>query len=469
MGIVDSQPKKFKRSVGRRLTLLIIIMIVALSVAMMIFGYFRFKVATEEYYYRIGETTAGIVSLTINPDDVEKYSETFITDDKYQETKELLQKAKEECGAQTLYVFTVGEDGINYIFDTDTSDLATELGDFDPWYYEDEQSGELSPLYPEETKQQLQAGGEVDTIMGETQYGWTITVDEPLYGSDGECKGYVGIDFDVNKVVAERSAYLRDFSIIILAITALFALIYLRIIRRTIIRPINTIAKAADNFVVKSLDSGESIDDTEILSLQINTKDEVQSLSESLKSMVRKIDEHLTNLNIVTIKSETDVLTSILNRGAFEQQVQAHLGLRPADDEKIDAFLMIDVDFFKTVNDTYGHSSGDVVLRECAHAIKAVLRDSDIIGRLGGDEFAVFLRSIGAFEVAEEKANRIRDEWRRIIPPGGESGITASIGISYAPDNGVTYEEIFNAADEALYRVKEAGRDGIAASLRSSQ
>ncbi|MDR0906856.1 MAG: diguanylate cyclase [Oscillospiraceae bacterium] len=456
--------KKINRSLSRRLTGLIIFMIVAISGVMMTIGYLRFYQSTEEYYWRLGETTAGIIALVVDPDSLEIYLETSVIDEEYEETIGVLHKARAECEAQTLYVFTIAEnkDGIHYIYDTDTSDMVAELGDFDPFMYEDE-DGELAPLYPKTTENQLLAGGKVDTIMGITQYGWTITVNEPLYGSDGTVKGYVGIDFDVNKVVAERTAYVWQLATVILIFTAVFAAIYLFIIRKAIINPINIMAKAADSFVVSGAVNGESNDEAGILAIEINTRDEIQSLAESLKSMVRQIDRHLTSLHLATVKSETDTLTGLCNRGAFEQRVTAIQHLRP-EDGQLNCFMMIDVDFFKTVNDTYGHAAGDEVLVKCAEALRSVMRESDVVGRLGGDEFAVFCKGIGSVETAAEKARLIREEWAKIIPPGGDKGITGSIGISFSPQDGTEYQELFNIADEALYKIKESGRDGYALS-----
>ncbi|GHV51560.1 hypothetical protein FACS1894216_05920 [Synergistales bacterium] len=431
----------------------------------MIIGYFRFKVLTEQYYFRMGETTAGVVALLIDADSLDSYLKNLTQDKKYDETTEALRKARDECGAQALYVFQAGYEGVTYIYDTDISDMWCDLGYLDPYVYYNP-DGTVGRLYPDATKQQLLLGGKVDTIMGITQYGWTITVNEPLYGSDGSCKGYVGIDFDVNRVITERMEYLRNLIIIMLLTTMAFAAIYLRIIHKNIIRPIDIMVDAADNFIVNSLESGGSIGESEILSMEINTGDELQSLSETLKSMVRKIHEHLINLSLATIKSETDVLTSLCNRGAFEQRVSAILRLRPEKDQ-INAFMMIDVDFFKAVNDTYGHAAGDIVLSECAQALLRVLREADVVGRLGGDEFAVFCKSIGSVAMAKEKARQIRAEWLKIMPPGSGKGITASIGISFSPQDGLVYQELFNKADEALYRAKEAGRDGCAVSQTS--
>jgi diguanylate cyclase (GGDEF)-like protein len=423
----------------------------------MLIGYVRFRGSAEDYYYRTGENAAGIVALLIDADALDTYVETLTPDADYWQTLQNLNEARLECEAQALYVFRATEDGTLFIYDTDPSEWHYDLGHFEPYVLE-LADGATEDIYPEATARQLRGGGPVDTITGRTVYGWTITVNEPLYGRDGSCKGYVGIDFDVNQMIAERMAYLRNMSIVIIIITVVFAAIYLFIVRRAIINPINIMAKAADSFLVNSLESGESLGESDILSMEIHTGDEMQSLAEALQSMVHKIDEHLANLNLVTIKAETDVLTSLFNRGAFEQRVSAILRLRP-EEKQLNAFLMIDIDFFKNINDNYGHAAGDTVLAECAAALLKVMRDSDVVGRLGGDEFAIFCKSIGSVAMAETKAMQIREEWRKVIPPGGEKGVTASIGIAFSPRDGQAYQELFGKADVALYQAKAAGRD----------
>jgi diguanylate cyclase (GGDEF)-like protein len=179
--------------------------------------------------------------------------------------------------------------------------------------------------------------------------------------------------------------------------------------------------------------------------------------------MVQKIHDYIISLKLATFKAETDALTTLFNRVAFEQRVNAILRLRP-DKDQINAFLMIDVDYFKNVNDQYGHGAGDKVLLECSQALLKVTREADVVARLGGDEFAIFCRNISSVTKAEDKARQIRREWLKIIPTGGEKGITASIGISFAPQDGLNYQELFTKADEALYKAKAAGRDGFVTS-----
>ena len=121
--------------------------------------------------------------------------------------------------------------------------------------------------------------------------------------------------------------------------------------------------------------------------------------------------------------------------------------------------MMIDLDNFKGVNDTYGHIAGDSVLKACATATKNVLRDSDIIGRQGGDEFVVYCRGIKSKEYALKKAEQIRYSWRKIIPKGSTKHQTASIGVCMSPWHGKTFQELYKNADTALYKAKENGRN----------
>ena len=126
---------------------------------------------------------------------------------------------------------------------------------------------------------------------------------------------------------------------------------------------------------------------------------------------------------------------------------------------KTGAFMVIDVDHFKPVNDTYGHIAGDRVLKACANALRKVLRDSDIIGRQGGDEFVVFCQGINDSALAEKRAIQIRKAWKKLSFKGGARHITASIGIALAPYHGTSFRELYGNADEAMYKAKALGRD----------
>ncbi|WP_236808783.1 GGDEF domain-containing protein [Amycolatopsis albispora] len=124
--------------------------------------------------------------------------------------------------------------------------------------------------------------------------------------------------------------------------------------------------------------------------------------------------------------------------------------------------LMVDLDHFKAINDRHGHLTGDQVLRAVAAALRAEVRAADVLGRFGGEEFAILLPGTNRFD-AVTIAERIRRRVGQVLVPvpGGEIGITASIGVAAQPRDGHTLESLLAAADRALYVAKDAGRDRV--------
>ncbi len=162
---------------------------------------------------------------------------------------------------------------------------------------------------------------------------------------------------------------------------------------------------------------------------------------------------------------ERDSLTGLLNHTNLKEQLsrevlRAHRVGRPM------CFAMIDLDFFKSVNDTYGHLTGDRVLKSLARLLNERLRKTDVIGRYGGEEFGVILLNTEA-ENAEKTMNEIRENFSRIRQIAGEKTfhVTLSCGIACMP----TFKEaveISEAADKALYIAKESGRNRVVVAKR---
>ncbi|MEF2145927.1 MAG: PAS domain S-box protein [Desulfovibrionaceae bacterium] len=158
----------------------------------------------------------------------------------------------------------------------------------------------------------------------------------------------------------------------------------------------------------------------------------------------------------------TDELTGLYNRRAFLETAQRELE-RSLRYSRPLSLVMLDVDHFKKVNDTYGHGVGDKVLKALARAGLSALRTNDVLGRLGGEEFAVLLPETGP-QQAIEAAERIRAAIGSIViaderAPEGEIHITASAGVATLGGALKDVESTLKAADEALYRAKDLGRD----------
>ncbi|MGK3204944.1 GGDEF domain-containing protein [Amycolatopsis sp. MEPSY49] len=170
------------------------------------------------------------------------------------------------------------------------------------------------------------------------------------------------------------------------------------------------------------------------------------------------------------VAAVTDEKTGLLNTaGWHESAVREHTRVQrrgPAGGGF--AVLMIDLDHFKRINDTYGHLTGDDVLAAVAVAISGAVRQGDTVGRFGGEEFVVLLPGIGRADVLgiAERVRAAVGELNVVISTGGGtvrvSGLSVSIGVARHPDAGPTLDDVLRSADAALYRAKEAGRNRVA-------
>ncbi|MEG0615145.1 MAG: diguanylate cyclase [Oscillospiraceae bacterium] len=156
--------------------------------------------------------------------------------------------------------------------------------------------------------------------------------------------------------------------------------------------------------------------------------------------------------------AEEDSLTKIYNKGTTESLISEFLEGEQNSDE-IHAFLMIDIDNFKGINDTNGHIFGDGVLKDAAARIKRLFRATDIVGRIGGDEFAIFVKSAGRIGLIEDKAKALCDAFRGDYYEKDGYKISISIGVSVSPKDGKSYAELYKNADTALYISKKMGKD----------
>lgn len=157
--------------------------------------------------------------------------------------------------------------------------------------------------------------------------------------------------------------------------------------------------------------------------------------------------------------ARTDVLTGLNNRRAFFDKAEPLFAYCKRSQQPISA-LMLDVDHFKKINDSYGHAAGDIALRNLAQLITTNLRDSDLACRFGGEEFAVLLPNTNA-EEAMGMANMLKQLMAStIIALADENALslTASFGIA---ENGETVEDLLNHADKAMYAAKNSGRNHV--------
>jgi len=166
-------------------------------------------------------------------------------------------------------------------------------------------------------------------------------------------------------------------------------------------------------------------------------------------------------------RAVTDELSGLFNRRFLEETMKTRFA-RGAGSSRRCALLMLDIDRFRDINATYGAKGGDVAIAAAANAFAPVIREGEVGSRLSGDEFAVFLPNGGidrALELGEEMraaAEALRLEYRATADaPPTYAAITVSIGAATSPEHAATPEELIAAADKALYKAKENGRNRV--------
>lgn len=167
-------------------------------------------------------------------------------------------------------------------------------------------------------------------------------------------------------------------------------------------------------------------------------------------------DEKRRELDLIE-RSQRDALTGLYNKRSTEELVSKTL-----DTPGKHAFIIVDIDNFKSVNDDFGHAYGDSLLQELSSEIRANFHASDIAGRLGGDEFTVMMKNYGDIAVVRNKLSQLCERVRsKQVLDKGARNVSFSIGVALFPTHGTTYSELYEKADQALYYSKGHGKDSF--------
>ncbi|MGI6105602.1 MAG: GGDEF domain-containing protein [Raoultibacter sp.] len=410
------------------------------------FGYQIYERQNIEQYSERGAALVNGAGEVVNWDKIPHYANTLEEDAEYAKTLEEMRTIAHSGGVEYLYVlYPVDEHGAIFIYDTDESEDRCELGYYTDWETE---FGDMTD--------ELLNGEEIEPFIEETDWGWILSIYVPFTDSEGNFAGYLGVDYPAETLLAEQNKYILQLSIVAIIVTVIITLIFLFILDRLVLRPINEIVSAAENYSIDNV-QGKTVTSDSFSQLNIATRDELETLDRSLKYMDSTIKEYIDNLEHAEKRAETDSMTGLLNRVSYEDYGSLTLNRTQGIAH---AFLMIDLDEFKTVNDTYGHATGDAVIEACVKTIQTMFRSTDLVARLGGDEFAVFCNGPITFENAEKRAIQLCENIRQVRVEDKIS-FSVSVGVLYFNTAEVTsYQSLYMQADEALYEAKENGRDG---------
>ncbi|MDF2804299.1 MAG: diguanylate cyclase domain protein [Anaerocolumna sp.] len=161
-------------------------------------------------------------------------------------------------------------------------------------------------------------------------------------------------------------------------------------------------------------------------------------------------------------KASRDSLTGLYNHALLLEFLEKEIWQQERNNKSI-SFVMLDIDYFKMINDSYGHMAGDVVLRELSSILTKEIRSTDIPGRYGGEEFGIVLTGINR-EDTNLLCERIRETIENYVFSEDTSGIKATISIGFyfkAAEDRISCEDMVKCADDALYKAKQNGRNRV--------
>lgn len=201
------------------------------------------------------------------------------------------------------------------------------------------------------------------------------------------------------------------------------------------------------------------IDDEMIHATWLNVQ--VVKLGDGIAITSRDVTERRRLTDRVHHLAHHDQLTGLANRTLLQDRIE-QATLRAQRNRQKVALFMLDIDHFKHINDTLGHSDGDALLAAVGQRLLASVRETDTVARIGGDEFVVVMPNFRTMEDVERCGRMlIENAGRPLIIGVNEITVTVSVGVCICPDNGLEMNDLLRKADEAMYAVKDSGRNGL--------
>ncbi len=304
------------------------------------------------------------------------------------------------------------------------------------------------------------AMGGIDTLVTDekVRYIYPIAVKPECLGCHtnakvGDINGVIDVTFPINNLRVSLSTIFNAFVIFFISFVILiFGILYYRL-NTLIVTPLQEFID-----MIKHIINDNDIDRRVSLKTDIF---EVKNIEGFFNKMLDSLQDYYEKLQEI---SEKDYLTGLFNRRKFESLLEFEIS-RATRHNRHFSVVMIDLDNFKYINDTYGHAIGDFVLKEVAHVLSQHTRQADILARIGGDEFALILP-----ETPLEKGHLVVSKLQHYLSHTPLSVIhenvtvTASFGLAEFPTHGQTLMGMMTGSDVAMYRAKKAGKNAIATS-----
>lgn len=340
-----------------------------------------------------------------------------------------------------------------------------------------EENGEVDKWYYSFINSEMAMATDVNTDEF-NKYEWTIFIDRKVYDENGDFIGVCGVGYTMTDVVDMLKEYEEDYGVTIYFLDTDGEMVVdsedTNLETSISIEYSNDPTKPTEYWGEKGYVMSRYVDFIGWYLVVENSQNSFSTLMTKLIEYVAVIVVLLVIMILIfnyalaseekrkySAKATTDPLTGIPNRAGINEKIVEFIE-KPMSREVGATMYLLDLDHFKDVNDTLGHSVGDQVLQDIAVILMSSFRANDVVGRLGGDEFMVFCPSLHNKDTARSKARQINEKSRLVYSDekGNSVSVTVSIGSARYPEDGDTFEQLYKNADQALYFVKNTSRDG---------
>ena len=462
MSHVINEQKYKSSSLPTKLLLIVLFSALFVSLSISVISYMLFKSGVTDDRIKTVDGLNTIILNEINPYMIDEYMSLGRTSKEYREIEERFYGIKNSNpDIKYLYVYKIDSEGCHVVFDLNT---IFEAGD---------KPGDIAPFDKNLTQTDIAnliLGRPLRPIISDDEYGYLLTLYKPLYDSSGKCRCYAVVDYSMDII----TDYMRTFTIKLIALfIGCFVFILtlsMAFIENHIILPVNTMAYCAQNFSYDIETRKEHIERIE--NLKIHTGDEIEHLYRSMLKTMENVVDYLESLYEAKMQvanmevkvhamdkiAHKDSLTGVKNKTSYVETIETLN--KKISEGKSDLFFiaMVDVNFLKRVNDTYGHERGNEYLINACRLVCSVFGEEHVY-RIGGDEFVVIIEGekvslckyfIGQFnaEMKRKNANELLEPWEKV---------SAAVGVAfYEPGVDKTADEVFKRADKEMYENKLA-------------
>ncbi|MDO4805601.1 MAG: GGDEF domain-containing protein [Lachnospiraceae bacterium] len=453
--------KPLSRSIAAGCVMFTAIICIVLS----FLNYYNERKALYQRYRSYITDILRYVERNIDDEDLKECIESQKESETYKKTLRFMDQMMNDFDIHYLYA-------IKPLNDQDTNNVMSVLSAEDDYNRYVDTEGNLylgwisDDEFDAETVRKFFDVMERDDIMffvEKTEWSTDYTGALALRGKDGESYAVLAVDVDITTLAAELATVAGRNALLVVLLGALYLFSFLRWSKKNITRPLQLLEEGAVNYAYRSRGQRD-LDALVFDAPDIHTENEVESLSAAITEMTENMREYVTD--ILTAEEETkqmkaiataDALTGVRNKTAYNREEVKLQAMMSADPDAGFGLAMVDLNYLKVINDTYGHDKGDEALKNITHIICTVFAHSPIF-RIGGDEFAVVLRGSDL-----ENVDALKEEFVRQAQndPGEEpwKNVSAAIGVAvYEKGADRSVADVFKRADEAMYIMKKSMR-----------